>query len=61
MPGEKEINVNLMREKHHVERIAKVVKREGSTKEDILEAINDELKQIDEMLYQSPAAPSGDK
>ena len=54
MPGEKEINVKLLREKHRVERIKKAALKEGATIQDVLEAIADEEAEINEMLYQTP-------
>ena len=43
MPNnEKEINVNLIRERQHVERIERVARKEGATIESILEAIEQE-------------------
>ncbi|MBO6111644.1 MAG: hypothetical protein J6P45_01180 [Lachnospiraceae bacterium] len=58
MPAnEKEITVNLLREKHHVDRIERAARREGATVESILEAIEQEQEEIKEMLYQNPALP----
>ena len=51
---EKEINVNLIRERQHVERIERVARKEGATVESILEAIEQEKADIDTMLYQKP-------
>ena len=47
MPAnEKEITVNLLREKHHVDRIERAARREGATVESILEAIEQEQEEI---------------
>lgn len=52
--NEKEINVNLMRERQHVERIERAARSEGATIESILAAIEQEKEDIDKMLYQNP-------
>ena len=51
---EKELNVNLLREKHHVMRIKKVAMRPGATIEDVISACEDEEQEINDMLYQTP-------
>lgn len=53
--NEKEININLLRERQHVERIERAALKEGATVESILEAIEQEKKDIDAMLYQNPS------
>ena len=55
--NEKEINVNLMRERQHVERIERAARSEGATIESILAAIEQEKEDIDKMLYQNPEKP----
>ena len=57
---EKEINVNLMRERQHVERIERAARKENATIESILEVIEQEKADIDAMLYQNPPL-TGDK
>ena len=54
MTTEKELNVNLLRELHHLNRVERVARRENASVEDILEAIELEKSDIMEMLYQKP-------
>lgn len=61
MATEKELNVNLLRELHHVLRIKRVAEKDGATMEEVLEAICHEEEEIKEMLYQSPPLVSGEK
>ncbi|MBQ7564001.1 MAG: hypothetical protein IJT16_08430 [Lachnospiraceae bacterium] len=58
MPTEKELNINLLREKHRVERIKRAALREGATIQDVLNAIAEEEAELNEMLYQNPALTS---
>ncbi len=52
--NEKEITVNLLRERQHLDRIERVARKEGATVDSILEAIEQEKSDINEMLYQNP-------
>ena len=52
--NEKEITVNLLREKQHLTRVRKVASKENATIQEVLEAIDDEISDIDMMLYQEP-------
>lgn len=58
MPSEKELNINLLREKHRIEHIKRAALKEGATIQDILDAIEVEEAEINEMLYQNPALTS---
>ncbi len=52
--NEKELNANLLRERQHLTRVRKVAVREDATVEDILAAIDEEIADIDVILYQEP-------
>lgn len=51
---EKELNISLLREKHPLQRVRKIAAKQDATIEDIINAIDDEIAYIDEMLYQKP-------
>ena len=52
--NEKELNANLLRERQHLTRVKKIAMKENATVADIIEAIDDEIADIDDILYQKP-------
>ena len=52
--NEKELNANLLRERQHLTRVKKIAMKENATVADIIEAIDDEIADIDDILYQEP-------
>ena len=53
MPTEKELNCNLLDQKHILKRVRKVA-LETNDMQKVIDAIDSELSDIDEKLYQNP-------